>query len=197
MVRSSVRQPMRAEASAASQPAWPAPITTTSKNCIPLSDTISAVAFQETPFRRKVVEFGFSLPGRGPLAGLDVVLKLAEKADALRFDSLFVTDHVVMPVSSAKSVYPYTTSGQFPGGLAQDYLEPLAMLSHLAHATSRPRLGISVLVVPYRNPLLAAKMLATTDVLSKGRVILGAGVGWLREEFEALGAPPFEERGRV
>jgi probable F420-dependent oxidoreductase len=144
-----------------------------------------------------VVEFGFSLPGRGPLASIDVVLKLAEKADALRFDSLFVTDHVVMPVASGKSVYPYTASGQFPGGLAQDYLEPLATLAHLAHATKRARLGISVLVVPYRNPLLQAKMLATIDVLSKGRVILGAGVGWLREEFEALGAPPFEERGRV
>src|SRR5262245_18238161 len=102
-----------------------------------------------------------------------------------------------MPVASGKSVYPYTTSGQFPGGLAQDYLEPLATLSHLAHATKRARLGISVLVVPYRNPLLQAKMLATMDVLSKGRVILGAGVGWLREEFEALGAPPFEERGSV
>jgi probable F420-dependent oxidoreductase len=143
------------------------------------------------------LEFGFSLPGRGPLAGIDVVLKLAEKADALSFDSLFVTDHVVMPVASGKSVYPYTTSGQFPGGLAQDYLEPLTTLSHLAHATRRVRLGISVLVVPYRNPLLQAKMLATIDVLSKGRVILGAGVGWLREEFEALGAPPFEERGSV
>ena len=59
------------------------------------------------------------------------------------------------------------------------------------------RLGTSVLVVPYRNPLTTAKMLATIDVLSKGRVILGAGVGWLREEFEALGAPAFEERGRV
>jgi len=147
--------------------------------------------------RRMVVEFGFSLPGRGPLASIDVVLKLAEKADALQFDSLFVTDHVVMPVASAKSVYPYTASGQFPGGLAQDYLEPLATLAHLAHATKRARLGISVLVVPYRNPLLQAKMLATIDVLSRGRVILGAGVGWLREEFEALGAPPFEERGRV
>ncbi len=87
------------------------------------------------------MEFGFSLPGRGPLASIDVVLKLAEKADALRFDSLFVTDHVVMPVASGKSVYPYTTSGQFPGGLAQDYLEPLATLSHLAHATKRARLG--------------------------------------------------------
>jgi len=143
------------------------------------------------------VEFGLSLPGRGPLAGLDTVLKIAEKADGLRYSSLFVTDHVVMPVSSAKSVYPYSTSGQFPGGFAQDYLEPLAMLSHLAHATTRTRLGISVMVVPYRNPLVAAKMLATIDVLSRGRVILGAGVGWLREEFEALGAPPFEERGAV
>jgi len=143
------------------------------------------------------VEFGLSLPGRGPLAGIDVVLELAEKADALWFDSLFVTDHIVMPVASAKSVYPYTTSGQFPGGLGQDYLEPLATLAHLAHATKRARLGISVLVIPYRNPLLTAKMLATIDVLSKGRVILGAGVGWLREEFEALGAPVFEERGRV
>jgi probable F420-dependent oxidoreductase len=143
------------------------------------------------------VEFGFSLPGRGPLASIDVVLRLAEKADALGFDSLFVTDHIVMPVASGKSVYPYTTSGQFPGGLAQDYLEPLATLAHLAHATKRARLGISVLVIPYRNPLLQAKMLATIDVLSKGRVILGAGVGWLREEFEALGAPPFEERGQV
>src|SRR6267143_3125116 len=150
------------------------------------------------PFsRRTPVEFGLSLPGRGPLAGLDTVLKIAEKADSLRYGSLFVTDHVVMPVSSAKSVYPYTTSGQFPGGLAQDYLEPLVLLSHLAHATTRVRLGVSVLVVPYRNPLVTAKMLATIDVLSRGRVILGAGVGWLREEFEALGAPPFEERGRV
>lgn len=141
------------------------------------------------------MEFGFSLPGRGPLAGIDVVLELAEKADALRFDSLFVTDHIVMPVASAKSVYPYTTSGQFPGGLAQDYLEPLATLAHLAHATKRARLGISVLVIPYRNPLLTAKMLATIDVLSKGRMILGAGVGWLREEFEALDSPDFDRRG--
>src|SRR3989449_1301720 len=150
------------------------------------------------PFsRRTPVEFGLSLPGRGPLAGLDVALRIAERADGLRCSSVFATDHVVMPVSSAKSVSPYSASGQFPGGLAQDYLEPLAMLSHLAHATTRTRLGISVMVVPYRNPLVAAKMLATIDVLSRGRVILGAGVGWLREEFEALGAPPFEERGAV
>jgi probable F420-dependent oxidoreductase len=143
------------------------------------------------------MEFGFSLPGRGPLADPDVVLKIATRAEALRCASLFVTDHIVLPASTTGSVYPYSTSGQFPGGSRQDYFEPLAMLAWLAQATRRVRLGTSVLVVPYRNPLTAAKTLATIDVLSKGRLILGAGAGWLKEEFEALGAPPFAERGRV
>jgi len=97
----------------------------------------------------------------------------------------------------ARSVYPYSTTGQLAGGAAQDYLEPLATLGYLAHATKRVRLGTSVLVVPYRNPLVTAKTLATIDQLSRGRLILGAGVGWLREEFEALAAPAFEERGAV
>ncbi|MBI1737494.1 MAG: LLM class F420-dependent oxidoreductase [Candidatus Rokubacteria bacterium] len=143
------------------------------------------------------MEFGFALAGRGPLATPDVMLKLATKAEGLRYSSLFVTDHVVLPASSAKSVYPYAPSGQFPGGANQDYFEPLVVLAHLAHATKTIRLGTSVLVVPYRNPLVTAKMLATIDVLSGGRVILGAGAGWLAEEFEALAAPPFEHRGPV
>jgi probable F420-dependent oxidoreductase len=143
------------------------------------------------------MEFGISVPGRGPLAVPNVILKMAETAESLRYTSVFVTDHVVLPVSSAGSVYPYAESGKLPGGAAQDYLEPLALLSHLAHATRRILLGTSVLVIPYRNPLVTAKTLATIDVLSGGRVILGAGVGWLREEFEALHTPPFEERGRV
>jgi probable F420-dependent oxidoreductase len=143
------------------------------------------------------VDFGVSLPSRGPLARPDLVLKIAARAEALRFASLFVSDHVVLPASAARSVYPYSTTGQLPGGAGQDYLEPLAMLSHLAHATRKIRLGVSVLVVPLRNPLLTAKMLATIDVLAGGRLVLGAGVGWLREEFEALAAPPFEARGAV
>jgi probable F420-dependent oxidoreductase len=143
------------------------------------------------------VEFGISLPGRGPLAKPDPVLTLAARADTLGYDSIFVTDHVVLPVSMARSVYPYSATGQLPGGAAQDYLEPLAMLGALARTTKRSRLGTSVLVVPYRHPLVTAKILATIDQLSGGRLILGAGVGWLREEFEAVGAPPFEERGAV
>jgi len=143
------------------------------------------------------MEFGISVPGRGPLAVPNVILKMAETAETLRYASVFVTDHVVLPVSSDGSVYPYAESGKLPGGAEQDYLEPLALLSHLAHATRRILLGTSVLVIPYRNPLVTAKMLATIDVLSGGRVILGAGVGWLREEFAALHTAPFEERGRV
>ncbi len=143
------------------------------------------------------MEFGFSLPGRGPLARPDLLLKIARQAESLRYSSLFVTDHVVLPASSARSVYPYSPTGKLSGGAAQDYLEPFSLLAYLAHATTRVKLGTSVLVIPYRNPLVVAKMLATIDVLSGGRVILGAGVGWLREEFEALAAPPFDERGRV
>jgi alkanesulfonate monooxygenase SsuD/methylene tetrahydromethanopterin reductase-like flavin-dependent oxidoreductase (luciferase family) len=86
------------------------------------------------------MEFGFSLPGRGPLAGAETILKLATKAESLRFSSLFVTDHVVLPASMARSTYPYSTTGQLPGGAAQDYLEPLVTMGWLARVTSRIRL---------------------------------------------------------
>jgi len=142
------------------------------------------------------MEFGLSLPGRGPLANPALIGRLVQKAEALRYSSLFVTDHVILPTES-RSVYPYHPSGEFPGGSRQDYLEPLALLGYLAGVTKRIRLGTSVLVVPYRNPLVAAKQLATLDVLSGGRLILGCGVGWWEEEFQALGAPPFAERGKV
>ena len=142
------------------------------------------------------MRFGFAMPGRGPLARPDVLLKLAEKADALRYSFIFVTDHVVIPVTY-DSTYPYAPSGRPAGDWTQGYMEPLALMSFLAGATSRVRLGTSVLVIPYRNPVVTAKMLATLDVMSGGRIILGAGVGWLREEFEALRSPAFAERGSV
>lgn len=142
------------------------------------------------------MHFGFALPGRGALAKPDVLVKLAEKADALRYSSLFVTDHVIIP-TSYRSKYPYSTSGQAAADWNQGYLEPLALMSYLAGVTERVKLGTSVLVVPYRNPVVTAKMLATLDVMSGGRVILGVGVGWLEEEFRALAAPPYAERGRV
>ena len=142
------------------------------------------------------MHFGVSLPGRGPLATPDALTKLAEKADALRYASLFVTDHVVIPTSN-NSTYPYSPTGRFAGDWTNGYLEPIALMGVLAGLTSRVKLGTSVLVVPYRNPVVTAKMLATIDVLSRGRVTVGVGVGWLREEFQALGAPDFDRRGAV
>src|SRR5262249_4967292 len=104
------------------------------------------------PTMTSAMEFGVSLPSRGPLAHPDVVLKIAAKAEALRYASVFVSDHIVLPVSTARSIYPYSPTRQLPGGANQDYLEPLALLAHLAHATTKVRLGTSVLVVPYRSP---------------------------------------------
>lgn len=142
------------------------------------------------------MDFGFALPGRGSLATPDILVKLAQRADELRYSSIFVTDHVVIPVTQS-APYPYSPTGKFAGDWRNGYLEPLTLMSYLAGETSRVRLGTSVLVIPYRNPVVTAKMLATLDVLSGGRVILGAGVGWFKEEFEALHAEPFARRGTV
>src|ERR1700752_3469437 len=144
----------------------------------------------------RLMQFGFALPGRGPLATPEALTKLAEKVDALRYTSVFVTDHGVIPTSYS-SPYPSAASGRFTGDWTNGYLEPMAMMGVLVGLTSRGKIGTSVLVVPYRNPVVTAKMLATRDVMSGGRMILGAGVGWMKEEFEALQAPPFAERGKV
>jgi probable F420-dependent oxidoreductase len=142
------------------------------------------------------VEFGFALPSRGPLARPAVLVRLARKAEALGFGYLTVSDHVVLPTRSS-APYPYSPSGEFPGGARQAYLEPLVLMAWLLSATRRIRVGLSVLVVPYRNPVVTAKQLATLDALSGGRVVVGCGVGWWPEEFQALAAPPFAERGAV
>ena len=88
-------------------------------------------------------------------------------------------------------------AGEFPGSPSGESMEQLTLLAFLAGQTSRIRLVTSVIIVPHRNPLVAAKALATLDVLSGGRLVVGVGVGWMREEFEALNLPPFEERGAV
>ncbi|MGH7320744.1 MAG: LLM class flavin-dependent oxidoreductase, partial [Candidatus Rokuibacteriota bacterium] len=142
------------------------------------------------------VEFGFSLPGRGPLATPRILTRLARKAEALRISCLTVSDHIVLPTKNS-APYPYSPSGEFPGGAQQDFLEPVTLVGWLLAATTRIRIGTSVLVVPYRNPVVTAKQIAMLDILSGGRVFLGCGVGWWPEEFEALAAPPFSERGAV
>jgi probable F420-dependent oxidoreductase len=142
------------------------------------------------------VEFGFSLPSRGPLARPAILLRLARRAEALGYACVTISDHVVLPTRRS-AAYPYSPSGELPGGARQDYLEPLTLAGWLLAGTRRIRVGTSVLVVPYRNPVVTAKQLATLDALSGGRLIVGAGVGWWPEEFQALAAPPFAERGAV
>ena len=142
------------------------------------------------------MKYGFTLPGRGPLATPQNLGIIARKGEELGFDALLTGDHILVPRNIA-SPYPYTEGGEFPGSPSGESMEQITLLSYIAGQTSKIRLVTSVLIVPHRNPLIAAKSLATLDVLSGGRLVVGVGVGWMREEFQALGLPPFEERGAV
>jgi probable F420-dependent oxidoreductase len=140
------------------------------------------------------MNFGFYLPTRGRTATPAALETLLTRGEALGFHSVMIADHVVFP-TEVRSKYPYTVSGAFPGH--GDALEQLTLMAFVAGITKTLRLVTSVMILPYRNPVLTAKMLATVDVLSRGRVTVGVGVGWLREEFGALHAPDFEQRGAV
>ncbi len=142
------------------------------------------------------MKYGFTLPGRGQLATPERLGIIARKGEELGFDALLTGDHILVP-KNIKSVYPYTEGGEFPGSPSGESMEQITLLSYIAGQTTQIRLVTSVLIVPHRNPLIAAKSLATLDVLSGGRLVVGVGVGWMREEFQALGLPPFEERGAV
>jgi len=140
------------------------------------------------------MRYGFYLPTRGRTATPEDLEALVRRGEALGFTSVMIADHIVFP-SVVTSKYPYTVSGVFPG--QGDALEQLALMAFIAGKTERLRLVTSVMILPYRNPVATAKTLATIDVLSRGRVTVGVGVGWLREEFEALGAADFDRRGAV
>ena len=146
------------------------------------------------------MRFGFPLPTRGPLAGPESMGLIARRGEELGFEFVSVSDHVVIP-RTIRSDYPYNEKGRYPGTLfgstAVEYLDQLTVMAFVAARTRSIRLLSSVMVVPYRPAVHTAKALASIDVLSRGRLILGAGAGWMREEFEALGAPAFERRGAV
>src|SRR5579864_1243817 len=139
---------------------------------------------------------GCTLPSSGAAADPAALGGLAQTAEQLGFDAVWISDHVVVPEQIASN-YPYSTDGRFPTQPLNPYLEPLSTLGFLAGVTRRVRLGVAVLVMPYRHPLLTAKMVATLDNLSGGRIDLGIGVGWMREEFESLGISGdiYEHRG--
>jgi probable F420-dependent oxidoreductase len=137
------------------------------------------------------MEIGCNVESRRPWTNAEAVRTIGTRAEALGYDSLWVSDHVILP-AQFESVYPYAQSNNlFTPEHSENYYEAITVLAFLAGATRRPRLGISVLVVPQRPPLITAKQWATLDALSVGRSILGVGAGWLREEFEALGAGAF------
>ena len=142
------------------------------------------------------LKWGLDVGIYGRLATRECILELALLAEDADFDSVWLADHVVFPVS-IKSRYPYSASGAFPVPPEEPVMEPVATMGVLVGATKRVRIGTAVLVMPYRNPVLLGKMYATYDQFSGGRTILGAGVGWLEEEFEALASLPFADRGAV
>lgn len=137
---------------------------------------------------------GCVYPNRGVLATPEHLVRFGHQAEALGFDTIWTSDHIVVP-TEVHSPYPYHPTGQMPFIPDEPYLEPLIVMTYLAAATQRIRLGTSVLILPYRNPVFTAKALATLDVLSHGRITLGVGVGWMEEEFKALGLDTYARRG--
>src|SRR5215469_6428571 len=142
------------------------------------------------------MEIGFNAPTTGGLIEPDSLRRIITEGEALGFDYATIADHIMVP-RNLSSKYPYTNDGEFPAGTAAAWLEQLATTAYIAALTEKLRFVMSVMVVPHRPAVLTAKILATIDYLSKGRLTLGIGAGWCKEEFEAIGAPPFEDRGHV
>jgi probable F420-dependent oxidoreductase len=142
------------------------------------------------------MQFGFNLPNSGRLAAPAIMAKIAREGEALGYDYLTVTDHIVLP-DMAEPGYPYSESGAFYSTDSGYRHEMLTLAAWLAATTARVRLVLAVLVVPHRPAVLAAKQLATIDVLSGGRLTVGIGAGWLKAEFDAVVTTPFAERGAV
>jgi len=141
------------------------------------------------------MKFGLAFVNTGMGSTAAGARDLAQRAEAAGFESLWTVEHVVVP-SGYGSKYPYDPSGKMAGGAeAFDLPDPLIWLAFVAACTERIKLATGILILPQRNPLITAKEIASVDALSGGRVVLGVGVGWLEEEFDAIGVP-FADRGR-
>jgi probable F420-dependent oxidoreductase len=141
------------------------------------------------------MKFGVFLPISGRAAGPKTLMDAARQAESLGYDSVWCADRIIIPWE-IKTPYPYSEGQTFIVPPDRPFFEPLTCLAFLAGCTEKIALGISVLVLPYRHPLYWAKIATTIDHLSNGRLILGVGVGWMKEEFEALGAN-FAARGEL
>lgn len=139
------------------------------------------------------MKVGIYLPQVGGVASPENIKRVAMAVEANGYDSLWTFDHVVLRPDQG-SDYPYSEDGRFLVPAEAPFLEPLTLMTYAAAVTERVELGTAVLVAPMRAPVLHAKLMATLDHLAGGRLILGAGVGWWKEEFEAL-SMPFDRRG--
>jgi probable F420-dependent oxidoreductase len=138
------------------------------------------------------LKFGIMFANAGPAAQPEHAVALAQLAEEAGFESLWTVEHVVVPVGY-ESQYPYSRDGRMPGGEEVPIPDPLVWLTYVGAHTTRIKLATGILILPQRNPVVVAKEVATFDVLTSGRAILGVGVGWLKEEFDVIGVP-FEER---
>ncbi len=142
------------------------------------------------------MQIGFNLPVSGPMATPQVMADTAQLGEALGFDYLTLTDHVALPDTSTPG-YPYSATGEFYSPDPGHRMEQLTAAAWVAAKTSKIRLVLAVMVVPHRPAVVASKMLATIDVLSGGRLVVGIGAGWLKVEIDAVATTPFAERGAV
>ena len=143
------------------------------------------------------MNFGCVIPNRGnPLFTPEEMKTQVVKAEEMGFEHAWFSDHVILPNTVAPR-YPYSATGVPRFTVEQPYSDPLTVMAFMAGATSRIKFGTGVLVIPYRPAVLAAKIISTIDYFSGGRVILGIGVGWMEEEFVALGLDTFRQRGKV
>lgn len=140
------------------------------------------------------MDFGIAFANTGPFAHGEAAAAFALAAEESGFESLWTVEHVVVP-SGYQSEYPYSPTGKMPGPEESDIPDPLIWLSYLAGVTSTIKLATGILILPQRSPVVLAKECATLDAMSNGRLLLGIGVGWLEEEFDAIGVP-FADRGR-
>lgn len=142
------------------------------------------------------MDIGFDARTPGAVSDPGERIQLVTEGEALGYDYTTVSDHLVTP-TTLRATYPYATDGVFPAVASGGRHEQLTAIAFLAAKTTTLRFVTSVMVVPYRPPILTAKVMSTIDVLSGGRLTVGAGTGWMEDEFEVLDLPPFAERGRV
>ncbi len=142
------------------------------------------------------MKFGLMFANVGPFGAPEGLTHLAQTAEKVGLESLWTVEHVVVP-KGYESEYPYSRDGKMPGPEQSPIPDPFVWLSYVAAVTEKIRLGTGVLILPQRHPFYVAKEVATLDVLSKGRVELGVGIGWLEEEFKGLGVPFKERVGRT